>query len=157
THPSHNRPAIVRRRRHRPPRINDGGGPMAVTRSARATLSRRNFLLTAGSSAAVTMLGALAKPSISRAADRPIITHGIQSGDVSVDSGVVWARTDRPARMMVEAATTDSFKNILSAVEIDVLPETDFTGKVLLEELPAGQDIFYRIAFRNLASPTITG
>src|SRR5262249_17496699 len=108
-------------------------------------------------SAAVTMLGALAKPSISRAADRPIITHGIQSGDVSVDSGVVWARTDRPARMLVEAATTDSFKNILSAVEIDVLPETDFTGKVLLEELPAGQDIFYRIAFRNLASPTITG
>ncbi len=130
---------------------------MAVTRPARATLSRRSFLSAAGSSAAVGTLGAIAKPYLSFAADRPTITHGIQSGDVSTDSGVVWARADRPARMLVEAATTESFKDILSAVEIDVLPETDLTGKVLLEDLPAGQDIFYRIAFRNLASPTIIG
>ena len=61
------------------------------------------------------MLGGIAKPSLSRAADRPVITHGIQSGDVSVNSGVVWARADRPARMLVEVATTDSFKTIRSA------------------------------------------
>ena len=122
---------------------------------AERAFTRRHFLTTAASSAAVTVAGGIAKPSISRAADRPSITHGIQSGDVSVDSGVVWARTDRPARMLVEAATTDSFKTIRSAVAVDALPESDFTAKVLLEDLPAGQDIFYRVRFEDLASPTI--
>ena len=59
---------------------------------------------------------------------------------------MVWARADRPSRMLVEAATTDSFKDIHSAVAIDALPESDFTAKALLEGLPAGQDIFYRVA-----------
>ena len=63
---------------------------------------------------------------------------------------------DRPSRMLVEAATTDSFKDIHSAVAIDALPESDFTAKALLEGLPAGQDIFYRVRFEDLAAPTIS-
>jgi alkaline phosphatase D len=82
---------------------------------------------------AATCLGGIASPYLSRAADRPVITHGLQSGDVSVDSGVVWARADRPARMLVETATTESFSDILGEAFLDVLPETDFTGKLLLE------------------------
>src|SRR5207302_8624127 len=93
----------------------------------------------------------------SRAADRPLITHGVQSGDVSVHSGVVWARADRAARMLVEISTTDSFKAIRSAVCVDALPETDFTAKALIEGLPAGQDIFYRISFQDHATPTLVG
>ena len=31
------------------------------------------------------------------------------------------------------------------------LPESDFTAKMLLENLPAGQDIFYRVRFRDLS------
>ena len=116
-------------------------------------LTRRRLITTA----AATVLGGIARPYLSRAADRPPITHGIQSGDVSVDSGMVWARTDRPARMLVEIATTDSFKDIHSSVAIDALPETDFTAKALVESLPAGQDIFYRVRFEDLASPTISG
>ena len=99
----------------------------------------------------------IAKPFISRAADRPLITHGVQSGDVSIGSGVVWARADRPARMLVEVSTTDSFKIIRNAVFVDALPETDFTAKALLEGLPPGQDIFYRISFQDHASPNIIG
>src|SRR5262249_44989334 len=38
-------------------------------------------------------------------------------------------------------------------VFVDALPETDFTAKALLEGLPAGQDIFYRIRFQDHASP----
>ena len=97
----------------------------------------------------------IAKPALSRAADRPLITHGIQSGDVSIDSAIVWARADRPARMLVEVATTDSFKDIRSAVFVDALPETDFTAKALIEGLPAGQDIFYRIRFQDHSFPTL--
>ena len=68
-------------------------------------ISRRRLLTTA----AATGIGALAMPYLSRAADRPQITHGVQSGDVGADGGVVWARADRPSQMMVEVATTESF------------------------------------------------
>jgi alkaline phosphatase D len=114
-------------------------------------LSRRRLLTGATTLAATT----LAKPYLSRAADRPSISHGVQSGDVSVDSGVVWARSDRPSRMRLEIATTDSFKDIRQGVFVDALPETDFTAKTLIEGLPAGQDIFYRIRFDDLSSPTL--
>ncbi len=115
-------------------------------------VTRRRFLATG--TAAMTTLG---RPYLSRANDRPVITHGVQSGDVSVDSGVVWARADRPARMLVEVATTDSFKDIRHTVFVDALPETDITAKALIEGLPAGQDVFYRIRFQDLSDPTVVG
>jgi alkaline phosphatase D len=68
--------------------------------------TRRRFLTTFASATATTALGAIALPAFSRAPQRPIITHGVQSGDVSTDSGMVWARTDRPARMLIEASTS---------------------------------------------------
>ena len=128
---------------------------MTIRISTRMT--RRRLLASAGSAAALVTLDGIARPYISRAADRPLITHGIQSGDVSLDSGMVWARTDKPARMQVEYATTGNFKDIRGGVYVDALPEADFTAKALLENLPAGQDIFYRIRFQDLASPTIVG
>src|SRR2546421_6613926 len=115
-----------------------------ITRGSAAPLTRRRFLTAAVSSAGITAAASIARPYLSRAADRPLITHGVQSGDVSVDSGVVWARADRPARMLVEVATTDSF-NDPRGVFVDALPESDFTAKALIEGLPAGQDIFYRV------------
>ena len=72
--------------------------------------TRRRFIATASAAAH----GPIAKPYLSRAADRPLITHGVQSGDVSVDSGVVWARGIAPSRMLVEASTTESFRDIHS-------------------------------------------
>jgi alkaline phosphatase D len=114
--------------------------------------TRRRFLMTAASATATTALGTIALPSFSRSSQRPVITHGVQSGDVSTDTGMVWARTDRPARMLIEASTGDSFKDVCHASYVDALPETDFTAKALLENLPAGQDIFYRLRFQDLLS-----
>ena len=71
---------------------------------------------------------------------------------------MIWARTDRPARMLAEVATTDSFKTIHRAIFVDALPESDFTANALIDGLPAGQDIFYRrTRFQDLSSPTIVG
>src|SRR6185295_14234799 len=109
--------------------------------------SRRRFLSTAGAGA----IGALAMPYLSRAADRPVVTSGVQSGDVGTDGGVVWARADRPSQMLVEVATSESFANVRALPPIAALPESDFTAKMLLENLPAGQEIFYRVRFRDLA------
>src|ERR1700741_3747875 len=109
-------------------------------------ISRRKFLSSAAAGA-----GVLAVPYLSRAADRPVVTSGVQSGDVGADGGVVWARADRPSQMMVEVATTESFANARTLPPIAALPESDFTAKMLLENLPAGQQIFYRVRFRDLA------
>lgn len=115
-------------------------------------LSRRSLLAGAASAAA-----SVAAPSISRAADRPSLSHGLQSGDVSGDSAVVWARADRPCRAMIEWATTESFKEIGGGALVDALPETDGTMKLSLAGLPAGQDVFYRVKLADLAAPTLIG
>jgi alkaline phosphatase D len=128
------------------------GMPRRISRG----LSRRRFLSTAAATGAGA-LSTVAMPYLSRAADRPQVTHGVQSGDVGPDSGVVWARADRPSQMMVEVATTESFRNARALPPIAALPESDFTAKMLLENLPAGQDIFYRIRFRDLSHTEISG
>lgn len=124
---------------------------MAAPCASRAW-TRRQFLVRSTSSLAVASLGTLATPYLSRAADRPGITGGIQSGDVSDGSAVVWARADRPARMRVECSTVESFKSIVAAASRAALPDADFTAKLLLNDLPAGQDIFYRVRFEDVAT-----
>jgi alkaline phosphatase D len=114
-------------------------------------------MATSAAATALTTIGGIARPFVSRANDRPLITHGLQSGDVTADSAVIWARADRPARMLVEVATTDSFKDVRNLAFVDALPESDFTAKLLVEDLPPAQDIFYRVRFQDLASPTISG
>lgn len=120
--------------------------------------TRRLFLTSAASTgAAFVMPGGIAAPSISRAADRPRITHGLQSGDVSTDSGMVWARVDRPAQMLVEVATTDSFKDVRVLPPVAALPDSDGAAKLLIEGLPSDQQIFYRVRFRDLADINVVG
>jgi alkaline phosphatase D len=121
------------------------------------SMSRRRFLSTAAATGAATAFSGIASPYLSRAADRPQITHGLQSGDVSLDSSVVWARTDRPAQLLVEVATTDSFRDARALPPINALPESDFTAKMLIENLPADQTIFYRARFRDLSHTDVTG
>jgi alkaline phosphatase D len=106
---------------------------------------------------ALAGLGNIASPYLSFAASRPVLTHGLQSGDVAADSAIVWARADRASRLLIEASTTDSFRDICCTTFVDALPESDFTAKVLLEDLPAGQEIFYRVTPHDLASPLACG
>src|SRR5260370_38508774 len=113
-------------------------------------LSRRQLLVRATSTVALAGVGGLARPYLSRAADRPRIASGLESGDVATGSAVVWARADRPARMQVEYSTVESFKTILGAASSAALPERDFTSKVLLENLPQLADIFYRVRFDDI-------
>jgi alkaline phosphatase D len=122
---------------------------MAIANRGKRGLTRRHLLVRSASTLAFASLGTLAKPYLSRAADRPRITCGIQSGDVSAGSAMVWARADRPARMLVECSTVESFSTILRAASSDSLAEADFTSKLLLEGLPPGQDIFYRLRFEG--------
>ena len=130
---------------------------MAIAIRAKQSLTRRHLLVRSASTVALAGLGGLAGPYLSRAADRPQIANGVASGDVSAGSAVVWARADRPARMQVECSTLESFKTIIRIASSEALPERDFTSKVLLEGLPPGQDIFYRVRFEDIALSGISG
>src|SRR5262245_37992474 len=120
---------------------------------AGSAVTRRRLLTTLASATAATLSTSPKAPALIRSGERPLVTHGVQSGDVSSDSAMIWARTDRPARMLIEAATNDSFKDICFTSAVDALPEIDFTAKALIEGLPSGQDIFYRLCFEDLSSP----
>lgn len=90
-------------------------------------------------------------PAIIRSqAARPQIPFGVQSGDVSGGRAIVWSRSDRPARMIVEWDTTDAFRNVRRIAGPAAIETTDFTARVDLSGLPAGQRIFYRVKFQSL-------
>lgn len=119
--------------------------------SSLKALSRRSFLLSTGASGLVAVSG-LSLPHYARAARGPVFTHGVQSGDVDQASGMIWARVDRPSRVMMEYATTESFANPTRLAPLNALPESDFTVKRLLPDLPADQEIFYRFVAADLSN-----
>jgi alkaline phosphatase D len=121
--------------------------------------SRRRVLSGTLAAAVAALLPAQARPGARRErapavvpdrAARPGIEHGVASGDLSGDRAVVWSRTDRPARLVVEYDTTDRFTSVRRIAGPAALPGTGFTAHVDLENLPAGQRVFYRARFQDL-------
>ncbi|KAA5605069.1 alkaline phosphatase [Roseospira marina] len=104
-------------------------------------------------STAVALALAVASPV--RATDVPTQPYGVQSGDVTADSAVIWGRADREARMIVEWCTDADFADATRVVGPAALETSDLTAKMVLEGLPAGQTIHYRVIFQDLADQTV--
>jgi alkaline phosphatase D len=106
---------------------------------------------------------ALTLPAVSAAAPafalsgRPGAGWGVQTGDVTCDSGLVWVRSDRPARMIVETAATESFRNPRRWHGPLLGADTDFTGTTRLRGLPSGEQIHYRVLLADPDDPRRTG
>ena len=92
---------------------------------------------------------------ITRDAMRPQMPHGIQSGDPIADGAIIWTRADRPARLWLEWSTTASFANPQRVRGPHLLEDSDFTGRVDLRGLPAGQEIFYRVILQDLRNERV--
>ncbi|GAA4815901.1 alkaline phosphatase D family protein [Streptomyces ziwulingensis] len=108
-------------------------------------------------SAALTLPTALgAAPAFARSG-RPGAGWGVQTGDVTEHSGLVWVRSDRPARMIVETSATESFRNPHRRLGPLLGPGTDFTGTTRLSGLPAGEQIHYRVLLADPDDPRRTG
>jgi alkaline phosphatase D len=84
---------------------------------------------------------------------RPSIPYGVASGDVTHHSAIIWSRADRPSRMIVEYASTESMRHARRMEGPAALEANDFTAKLDLIGLPAGQRIFYRVYFEDLTYP----
>jgi alkaline phosphatase D len=129
-------------------------------------VGRRTFLRSAVLASGGLVLGArparpveaqgTAPAVVTSEAMRPQVPYGAMTGDVSGDRAVVWSRADRPARLIVEYSTTESFRNVRRVVGPAALADTDFTARVDLAGLPRGQEIFYRVLFEDLANPRTT-
>ena len=121
-------------------------------------LRRRDFIrgsLVAGGGLAATAAGLGNGRAFGATPNRPVLTHGIQSGDVGARSAVIWTRGDRPSRMLVEVSSTPSF-HTSQVVEGPVLtPSSDLTGKVRLRGLRPGREVFYRVQLEDLDNPFV--
>jgi alkaline phosphatase D len=108
------------------------------------TYSRRRFLEL--SLAGATVAGRA--PAVVRdATARPVVTSGVQSGDVEPDRAIVWCRTDRPARLRVRYATTEAMTGARVRVSAPTSAADDFAARVDLTGLPPGQRIVYEAQF----------
>ncbi|MBB5856141.1 phosphodiesterase/alkaline phosphatase D-like protein [Amycolatopsis umgeniensis] len=112
-----------------------------------ASHHNRRTLLKAGLTGAGAVAGGLLLPGTATAApgavpllrrDRPVLTHGVQSGDVTTGSGIVWSRADRPSRLIVEVSRDPSFRHARRVRGPVMSPETGGTGKVRVAGLPPG-------------------
>ncbi|MEU1132046.1 alkaline phosphatase D family protein [Streptomyces sp. NPDC005900] len=119
---------------------------------------RRSLLL--GSLAAPAALAvpglAGAAPAFARSG-RPEAGWGVRAGDVTAHAGLVWVRSDRPARMIVETAATESFRDARRRHGPLLGPDTDFTGTTRLQGLPASEQIHYRVLLADPDDPRRTG
>lgn len=102
---------------------------------------------------------AAAGPALLRP-DRPVLTHGVQSGDVLERSGLVWARADRPSRLLVEVSTRPDLRNACRIAGPVLTAGTDYTGKVRVRG-DRGRTVYYRVTVEDLdgrsASEPVTG
>ncbi|WP_305788845.1 alkaline phosphatase D family protein [Symbioplanes lichenis] len=116
------------------------------------TLINRRTLLRAGLAG-----GALSVipggPAFSQRPGRPLLTHGVQSGDALANSAIVWTRADRPSRMWVEVGRRPDLRDARRVRGPLLTPDTDHTGKVRLRGLPPGERFFYRVRAESLDRP----
>ncbi|MBF6176516.1 alkaline phosphatase D family protein [Nocardia blacklockiae] len=117
----------------------------------RSGFSRRTLLRT-------TALGLAASPGLVACSndsgpglvrERPNLTHGVAVGDPRSDGALVWARSDRPAKLIVETSATESFSETRRFEGPTLTPGTDGTGRVRLAGLPAGQQVHYRVTLEG--------
>src|ERR1700719_125268 len=112
-------------------------------------MNRRQFVKTTAS--------ALVFPPLVRSLrSAPQITDGIQIGDPAADRAIVWARADRPSRLVVEYSPSESFRDrrLLSGAVVSA--DSDFTGRVDLRNLHAGQTYFIRVRFEDSDGRTLS-
>lgn len=131
-----------------------------------SSISRRNFLSQGGALVGSSALGGSlllegcgggSNPvsiGVSES-ERPKMPSGIQFGDITDNRAIIWSRSDRTAQMMVEYDTSDRFSNPSRIVGPTASDAADFTTRVDLSGLPAGQTVFVRVRYVDPHNPKI--
>jgi alkaline phosphatase D len=123
-------------------------------------MKRRQFLQAAGLTglgtiAAHQLPGIAASGFITSDRMRPKIPYGIMSGDINGNSAVIWSKSDRLSRMVVEYSLDDRFRSVRRVVSDVTGAMQDFTARVVLPDLERDRPIFYRVTFQDPDQPKI--
>ncbi|WP_431963428.1 alkaline phosphatase D family protein [Nocardia sp. bgisy134] len=125
-------------------------------------ISRRTLLRTSAlglvAGPALAACGADDGPVLVR--QRPNLTHGVAVGDPRSDGALIWARSDRPATLIVETAATESFTDARRFTGPLLTPDADGTGRVRVAGLPSGSVVHYRVTLEaedGATSEPLTG
>jgi alkaline phosphatase D len=117
-------------------------------RNAKFTVFQTNWFLTA--SMLLTLL--LYFPLAAADTNKPQIEQGIQIGDLAPGRAIIWSRSDRPARMMIEYAFNEEFDHAKLLRGPFALETSDFTARQDLTELPDGKDVYVKVWFEDLTN-----
>jgi alkaline phosphatase D len=104
-----------------------------------------------GSAALPRWAAAQAAPALIAAdASRPVAAQGLQFGDPSDGAVLVWSRSDRPARLVVEWSLDERFREAQRILGPYALESGDFTARQDLAGLPPNREVFVRVSFQGL-------
>jgi alkaline phosphatase D len=121
----------------------------------RQSWSRRRFIrdsvLAGASSSALADIAwsRAAAAQVSPEGTRPSTAWGLAIGDVLSHRAIIWSRTDRPARLHVEWSLDERFRRSTRVRGPSALDVTDYTARLDLEGLPAGEEVFVRVNFEG--------
>ncbi len=121
-----------------------------------SAFSRRRFIQQSalGSASLVGLAEILrsrtAPAQITSEASRPSVAWGMQTGDVLSDRAIVWSRTDRPSRLLVEWSLDERFEHSTLVRGPAALENSDYTARVDVTGLPVGAEVFLRVGFEGL-------
>ncbi len=75
--------------------------------------------------------------------EKPFISHGVASGDVTDSSATLWARTNGPAKVQFEISTDSSFRHPIVKTGL-ARSEQDYTVHMKVDGLQADTTYYYR-------------
>ena len=116
---------------------------------------RRKFLRNASNLSLVAFAGLpttdlVGKSNPTDEPTRPNLIHGIASGDVGAGKGILWSKTDRPSRMIVELSADEQFRKPRRISGPNALVNGDFTCKLQFHQWTRSREVFYRVQFESL-------
>ncbi|WP_019203580.1 alkaline phosphatase [Tsukamurella sp. 1534] len=128
---------------------------------SRSQLSRRSILQAGAAGALLIPAGSLlaacgsspgggaapSSPGVVRG--RPSLTHGVATGDPRTDGALIWARSDSPATMIVETASSESFGNARRFQGPALSPSSDGAGRFRVTGLEPGRTVHYRVTLEG--------
>ena len=83
---------------------------------------------------------------------RPETPSGLQIGDVLGDRALIWSRTNRAARLIVERAFREDFRDAVRIRGPVARAHSDYTARFDLTGLPSDRQVFVRVTFEDIES-----
>src|SRR5688500_16490907 len=87
---------------------------------------------------------------------RPQVAGGVQIGDPLSSRAMIWGQSDRESTLLVEYATTETFRDSRRIRGPVARAATDFTARLDLRNLSPGQKIFFRVQFEDRDGRTLS-